>query len=299
MNKVNCKDSALAFLFGFIFCQVCLAIALLFGTAICSSLGMNANKVTDFFNANCFGYLICSIAMYLGIFLTSWYFKRKKEVKVISKPTLKKVLFYAGITIIVFFALNPIMQVSYKIIPAKEFPYKLTTQGYLISIISLAILPAIFEEILFRGIIFNGLKHVGKTFSIVTTAIMFAIFHMSFSQTLYPILLGLLFSVIMYKENNILYTIIAHFISNFLTLTIAYFKIPLAFKHWTYILIAIVLFVSYLTIILYISIKGNKKTQNKMTREEKTYFCSCNAIMIILWIILSISSILWKTNQLE
>ena len=42
--------------------------------------------------------------------------------------------------------------------------YELTTKNYFISLISLVIAPAICEELLFRGIIFSGLKSYGKSF---------------------------------------------------------------------------------------------------------------------------------------
>ena len=160
-------------------------------------------------------------------------------------------------------------------------------KNYLISILSLAILPAIFEELLFRGLILKGLKRYSKTFSIWLSTIAFCLFHMSFRQTLYPILFGLALGLVMYKENNIVYCMILHFVNNFTTLTLSYFNITLGIGFALYLTLAIIFAVTYLIIATILTIKNNQ-TLNKLTKKEKIYTCLTFSIMTILWAVASI-----------
>lgn len=234
--------------------------------------------------------------MNLGLFLVFLIFRRKKDNKIISKPKFNKVAIYVGFAIVTYLLLFPIVTefnkllIRFGVIPT-PFPYKMDLQGYLVSIFSLAILPAVFEELLFRGIILKGLKQAGKTFSIVMSAVMFALFHLSISQTIYPLLMGLLLGGIMYKENNILYTIIVHFVSNFITLTLDFFNISL--NYYFFAFVAIILMLVFLTLALIYAIKGNRLSpKQKLTTKDAVYLCLSVTILVVLWIINSITILL-------
>lgn len=152
----------------------------------------------------------------------------------------------------------------------------------------MVIAPAICEELLFRGIIFKGLQKHGKVLSITISALMFSLFHMSISQTVYPILMGMLLAVIMYYENNIYYCIAVHLTNNFLSLTLSYFKINLIFNHWTYILLAIILLAVFLTLILTFTIKNNKNSEKQpISKTNLIILLSSLAIMILFWILVN------------
>jgi len=122
---------------------------------------------------------------------------------------------------------------------------------------------------------------------------MFSIFHMSITQTIYPLLMGILFSLVMYREDNLIYPIIMHTINNFLSLTLSYFGINLIFQHWTYILLACVLALIFISTILTLSILGNKESKKeKFTTEECVYFTLSISIMLIIWLTYNISIII-------
>ena len=90
------------------------------------------------------------------------------------------------------------------------------------NIIAMAVLPAIFEELIFRGIIFNGLKPYGKKKAVIYSALLFSLMHASISQTIYPILAGCVFALIVYKTDNILYSMIIHFCNNLIVVVNRY-----------------------------------------------------------------------------
>ncbi len=155
----------------------------------------------------------------------------------------------------------------------------------------MTILPAIAEELVFRGIIFKGLQKFSNTFAITISAIMFSLFHLSLEQTIYPILMGLVLAVIMCYENNIIYCIAIHLTNNLIALTLKYFNISLTFNHWSYYLIALACAIIFITLSTII-IKKLKTQKQKIEGEHKAYLIICTGIIFIIWLVTQISTII-------
>lgn len=85
---------------------------------------------------------------------------------------------------------------------------------YTLDIISIAILPAIIEELFFRGILLRELLPYGKGFAITVSAVFFASVHGSLEQMAYSFVYGLLFAVIAVKTGSIVTGVIIHFLNN-------------------------------------------------------------------------------------
>ena len=287
--KLSVKDSSLSFLIGFLLCQLGVVVATILTLIFYNFLNKESDLFKTFLNS-ALGYLITALALYVVMLCVFFFFNRKKENKITKPVKFKKLLIYVLIATLSFLSLYPIVvcfdSLLLKLnIKLSGLTYELTTKNYFISLISLVIAPAICEELLFRGLIFTGLSKHGKTFSITTTALMFAIFHMSISQTIYPMLMGLLLSVIMFYEQNIYYCIAVHLTNNFLSLTLSYFKINLIFNHWLYVVLAIILFLAFLSIILMFAFKNNKQVERKkLTKFDKIYLISSLILMILFWV---------------
>ena len=219
------------------------------------------------------------------------FFNKGKENLIFKKVSIKKFFLYILLAISSFLTLYPIIVCvdGWLIkcgITLGTIPYDLTTKNYFISIISLVIAPAICEELLFRGIIFSGLKRHGKTFTITISSLMFCIYHMSISQTIYPLLFGLVLGVIMYYEANIYYCIAIHMTNNFISLTLSYFKINLIFNHWSYIVLAFALLALFLIIVCSIVFRNKINSEKQtITKKEKLILISSMALMLLLWIL--------------
>ncbi|MGI5842408.1 MAG: CPBP family intramembrane glutamic endopeptidase [Christensenellales bacterium] len=160
----------------------------------------------------------------------------KKANKISFKLSARNILLSVLIGLIMLFGLNPLINMI-DIGIAKlghepsTLPLSLDTVGWLLlNIVFMAILPAIFEEFLFRGIIFNGLKQYGKKAAIVLSAVLFMLVHGSIDQTVYPLLFGFVLALIAYRSNNIVNSIVAHFINNATVLTINFFALKTNFN---------------------------------------------------------------------
>ena len=289
-TKLTVKDSALSFMLGFFFCQLGAVATSIITMFVCSFLKMGSEAITSFMNKS-IGYTILSVGMYFAMFLVFLFFNNKKENKITEKFSFRKLLLYILIALVSFLVLYPVVTcidtiLNHYNIKINVLPFDLTQKSYFISLISLVILPAICEELLFRGIILKGLKKHGKAFSILISAIMFSIFHMAISQTVYPLLMGILLGVIMYNENNIYYCIAVHMANNFTSLTLSYLKISLVFNHWSYWILAAFALIIFTTIILVATFKNNKEKAEINSSHKKILTLSLT-VMLALWILVN------------
>lgn len=93
---------------------------------------------------------------------------------------------------------------------------------FVLNVLLLAVLPAICEELIFRGIIFGGMREMGETSAVFFSAFLFALFHGNASQTVYQFILGIVLCYIFIITKNLLCSMILHFTNNFVVLLINY-----------------------------------------------------------------------------
>lgn len=96
---------------------------------------------------------------------------------------------------------------------------------YMLSLIMLALLPAIFEEMLFRGALQQVLIKLFRNafVGILFTSLIFSAVHMSWAGFLTRAFLGMVLGYIFYYGKNIWLNILLHFINNGVVVTVLYF----------------------------------------------------------------------------
>lgn len=98
-----------------------------------------------------------------------------------------------------------------------------TVGWYFLNLLLMGIIPPICEELLFRGMIFQGLKEKFSSLaSVLLSALIFALMHESITQFIYPFILGIVLAVVMDKTNNLLYPMLIHAFNNITTITISF-----------------------------------------------------------------------------
>lgn len=99
-----------------------------------------------------------------------------------------------------------------------------TFGDYIISIVMIALLPAVFEETFFRGGMQNLLTRSTKNpwLSIIITSIIFSIIHLSYYGFLARVCLGIVLGLIYYYSRSIWLNIAAHFFNNAFAVTQLY-----------------------------------------------------------------------------
>jgi hypothetical protein len=82
------------------------------------------------------------------------------------------------------------------------------------ALIATALMPAIFEELTFRGVILSGYKSMGFTTAVVMSGLFFGIMHLNLYQFFYAMIGGMYLAFLVYYTNSIYSSILAHFIIN-------------------------------------------------------------------------------------
>lgn len=89
-----------------------------------------------------------------------------------------------------------------------------TPKEQIIYFLCIAIIPAITEEIAFRGIVLNFLRQYGDGFAILVSSMLFGIIHGNFVQIPFAFIVGLVCAVLVVKTNSIIPSILLHLLNN-------------------------------------------------------------------------------------
>lgn len=95
--------------------------------------------------------------------------------------------------------------------------------SFLISFITIALIPSIFEESVYRGVFYNEYRKVRPLAGIILSAFLFGILHGNFNQFSYAFFMGIVFALVIEATDSILSTMIIHFIINFNSVAILSF----------------------------------------------------------------------------
>jgi len=143
-----------------------------------------------------------------------------KEVLKIKKTPAINILKTIIVTILaypVILLLNGIfLSLLSNFIEYKNFPMEVMLQNVPIGnyLIFMCLVPAICEEVFFRATLTNSYNVYGVKFSIVCSAVVFALFHFDIQNFVAPFFLGLLFSTLIELTGSIYPAIVAHFVNN-------------------------------------------------------------------------------------
>ena len=111
----------------------------------------------------------------------------------------------------------------------------------ILGIVLLAGVPAVIEELIFRGVILQGLRKFGTIKAVLLTSALFALVHLNAEQLVFPFIFSIVLCLLVIKTNSIVSSMIVHFVSNATSLLMMYFGVSLAIPLpiWALILIAI------------------------------------------------------------
>lgn len=230
-----------------------------------------------------FIYVLLNLTLSQVIFLTV-YFVHKHKTKTsfkaleVNKISKKQILVVVLIGLICVICLTPLANVFEELLASwghagGDLPLELNSfWNFLLLFVTLGILAPVSEEIIFRGVIFNGLKEKGGKFAVLISGLLFMLMHLSINQCVYQLIMGFVLGLLVLYTNSIISSFIVHFINNATILLINYI-IPsvnnVNYLSTIYIIIAVVLFIGAL-IGLYFCFKWLKKLKNKNIENLET-----------------------------
>lgn len=97
-------------------------------------------------------------------------------------------------------------------VPQPDVPQ--TIVGKLMYLFIISVLPAVFEEFLFRGYILQSLRRFGDVFAIIISSLIFALFHGNFAQLPNAFVMGVAFAFIAVRTGSLATGMVIHFINN-------------------------------------------------------------------------------------
>ena len=139
------------------------------------------------------------------------------------------------------------------------------TYPLILSLVVFAVVPAVVEEFVFRGVILGAYSKVDVKAGIVISSLFFALLHFSFGSVMYGFFFGLLFAVIRLSTGNLVYTIIMHCLFNTINVLMSYMRLDKIPAVVVFIVFAVALF-GFITLVMYFFSRNTIDTH--MSRSE-------------------------------
>jgi len=261
----------------------------IFGTLLTTYLGGKLSTTTILVLENS---LILIIALGLSSAFIKFYSTDPKEESKKITGVQKFETIFIGISFIVLIQiflnwLLPKIGVNGGIIEKIGFEPEKTFGGILIFICGMALVPAIFEELLFRKWILNSSKKYGAVFAVIFSSVLFALYHANISQGIFALLIGILFGIIAVKTGTIKYTALLHFLNNgYACMGMILGEDSIGFKFLTNTMIAIAAVGGILILKNLPKLKNIKKEDLKVNKDCKYLLRNYTFVLSMITIVL-------------
>lgn len=270
-NFYDVNDAGLTFLWAVITPQIIGTIAYVILMLIASDGDALQNLISQTFTT----YALLMLTQ-LSIALVFFIYNRKinfVKASKIYKLSAENILLCILIGLVALIGLTPISNLSVGILEnmglvvSTELPININNiWSLLLAIFMIAFIPAVVEELVFRGVILQGLRKFGVWPAILGSSILFALLHASVVQLVYTFLFGIILAVVVIKTGSIISAMICHFVANASSLIISYFNtaeqaVDISID-FTFAMIAILMTIFTFTIVF--SLVKNMKNQDKV-----------------------------------
>ncbi len=258
-----------------------------------------AEAVKGIYNSPLFNSLfaLCSLLVLLGV-----YFLHKKiENFSYSACAITKKVKWHTVLICILVGVVSLLGLQYltgafdDFLGLIKFPldsssvFDLSNAGnYILATIVLCLIPAIGEELIFRGVVLHGLQSRFTSWGAISlSSAMFALFHMNLQQVFYQFLLGMIMAWVVLKTGSLISSMIVHFTSNFLVVTMEFIRVQTGFSlniahTWWFYLLAVILagitFAVLFVIDKFYFNKLNAQSEN-IDKNDKTFDNNSNNVL--------------------
>ena len=162
--------------------------------------------------------------------------------------------------------------------------------------IAIALVPAIFEEFLFRGIVYGSMSEFNTKAALIFSVSVFTILHADIYGFLGYIFLGIILAVIVSRTNSLLPVIVCHFTNNFTALLLGFFNNEITYDPSltiTLFVLGIICFIAS----FWVFISKNKKP-DRVDRIKKSQLLGqsfINVPIILCIVVIVITGIITRT----
>lgn len=202
-----------------------------------------------------FGTVGAQMSIYFMTFLFSLflYKKHKSDFDIpisVKKMSIKKTIYLTALTIcgipvaMILNALGNILTGT-----AADSSGEVNVFPIIPALIIYALIPAIVEEFVFRGVILGLYSKVDMGAGILISSLFFALLHFSPGSVLYGFLFGVIFAVVRIDTDNLLYTMVMHAVFNGVNVIMTYVDLDSLSIQWCVICIVAMMTIFILLLI--------------------------------------------------
>lgn len=159
-----------------------------------------------------------------------------------------------------------------------------------LSLIAFAVVPAIVEEYVFRGVILGAYLQIEERAAVFISSLFFAMLHFSLGSVMYGFMYGCIFALVRVATGNLIYSVAMHGVFNMVNVAMAYIGITMV-PGWI-VLLAFSVGLAGFIILLIVFFKKNPVSLSKssfkrrqlITREGyiTLIICLCVTVMLLM-----------------
>ena len=283
--------------------MILLALSLVFSIALGMAgvvIGEKDVKPNWYIYAN---YLLPQLSLFLVVALYFGWLKRPVKQAIQEQKCHPKYYLLAVLLQIGLLSLGTLNDMFLRFL--ERFGYRPTTLllpnlngfGLVATIFCVALLPAVLEEVFFRGILLKGLRCFGTIGSIFLCGALFSLYHQSPVQTVYQFACGLAFAFMTIRAGSIFPTVLSHFLNNTLIIVLTRLGIdgiPSAI-YLPYVMITSLCLIGTLGYLFFfdtpIMAEKPKSSQEQEIKRERKRFFVCALVGITVFAINWISAL--------
>lgn len=233
---------------------------------------------------------VCYVIMQIGFIATIFIYSSIRKIDVLSLARINRgfnwrqlilLPFIAIATILVFLPLANLWSAFLNLIGYRggvSVPLIDNVGLYFLSLLILAVIPAIGEEFLMRGCVFPGLSTRNIWFGILMSGLFFSLMHANPMQTVHQFGLGVVLAITLCLTGSIWCGVIIHFLNNFISLTLtAYLPqvdaiyVSLGYWNWLTGFASLVVGLFMLVILFYLLYRANGNKDYSVTDNGIVY----------------------------
>jgi len=163
----------------------------------------------------------------------------------------------------------------------------------LLMLFAIAVVPAIAEELLFRGVIMQPLRQFGDTFAVVCSAVLFGLIHGNMQQAPFAFLAGLVLGWAAIRCGGLFVPILIHFWNNAASMLLLFLSGRLSQEVFQYVQIGYIAFILLLGSIGLVTLYGKKKTPKPLSAPLQSIRPGPRALRYLFGSVPMVLSLLW------
>ena len=241
-------------------------------------------------------YLITPAAIALSGFIFAKSFGEDiPEVCRIKKADGKSYLLALLLTAGMFFGLSPLNGLFIEFLTkyagynyaATSLP-SFSAVNIVLTVITVCVIPAFFEELFFRGVLTYSLSGAGKVAASLISGLYFSLFHMNPAQTPYQFAVGVLFGLLAIKSGSVFPSAVAHFLNNFIIVILHYACPSFDGFTGTWLIISTIFGLLCIAAFLFFTLKKDKDEEKSGYKSDSKTFFLYSAVgvaaCVMMWI---------------